>query len=249
MLNPSHTRSTSRMMILPAILLLVTAACGDDDAGSTTSLRAVASSTQATTTTTVSPTTTHPAPGTSPTTTAPPTATTPETVPRPTELIFRPDGLGVVSFGDPPDLVIATIETLVGFAPTDDTGWADAFDVGFAVCPGTTVRLVDFEGLLVMFTDGGLYAPEGTEQFFSYAYVREPPVIGPGPPEGINLGTTVEELLVLYPDAEMVPEDPRLGPSFFVTTPDPYPLLFGSLSGVAPTDQIESIRGGTGCGG
>lgn len=246
--GPNHATSASRVMILPVILLLVTAACGDD-AGSTTSRPVVTSSTQAPTTTTVSTTTTQPAPATSPTTAAVPTTTAPETVPPPTELIFRPDGLGVVSFGDPPDLVLATIETLVGFPPTADTGWANAFDVGFAVCPGTIVRLVDFEGLLVMFTDGGLYAPEGTEQFFSYAYVREPPVIAPGPPEGINLGMTVEELLAFYPNAEVVPDDPRLGPSFSVATPDPYTLLFGSLSGIAPTDQIKSIRGGTGCGG
>ena len=244
MSDTSYTFLASRSTVLVVVLLLVSAACGDDSTGPTTSFPAVTSSTPATATTTTPTTTTQPVPATPPTTT-----TVIETVPRPTELSLRPDGLGVVSFGDPPDLVLATIEALVGFPPTADTGWAEPFDVGFAVCPGTVVRLVDFEGLLVMFTDGGLYAPEGTEQFFSYAYGRAPPAITSGPPDGINLGVTVEDLLAIYPDAELAPDDPRLGPSFSVATPDPYPLLFGSLTGVAPADQIKSIRGGTGCGG
>ena len=238
-------------MFVVAMALLV-AACGDDDAGSTTSRAAVAPDTQGTPTTAALTTTTQPAPppSTTPSTTETTVQTTStEALPLPTELAFRPDGLGVVSFGDPPDLVLSTIEALVGLSPTADTGWADPFDVGFAVCPGTVVRLVDFEGLLVMFTDGGLYAPEGTEQFFMYAYSGEPPVIASGPPDSLKLGMTVAELLEIYPDASLNPDDPRFGPSFSVATPDPYTLLYGSLSGVASGDQIEYIRGGTGCGG
>lgn len=222
---------------------LLLAACGDDGAGPTTSASVASSATGDQGAATTATTEAVPEPAT---TIASPVGTE---AARTTELALRPDGLGVVAFGDPPEMVLTTVEGIVGFPPTADTGWTDPADAGFAVCPGTVVRLVDFEGLLLMFTDGGLYAPAGIEHFFSYAYGSEPPVIASGPPDNINLGATVADLLAVYPDAELVPDDPRLGPSFFVQTPAIFPLLFGTLSGLGPSDQIESIRGGTGCGG
>ncbi len=183
-----------------------------------------------------------------PTTAAPaPTTTTTEAVPLPTELVFRPDGLGVVSFGDPPDEVLAAVESYVGFPPTDDTGWVDA--ATFApVCPGPTVRLVEFDNLLLLFADGGYFAPSGTEQFVSYLYFGGSPEILAGPPVSIDVGGTVEELLAMYPDADVIPDYGRFGPTFSIPSPVGGALLWGELTGVGLADEIVSIRGGIGCG-
>jgi hypothetical protein len=158
---------------------------------------------------------------------------------------FRPDGLGAASFGDPPELVVALVEALLGFAATDDTGWIPAEQVA-PVCPGPTVRIVEFDNLGLLFADDGYFAPSGTEQFVEYWYYGNPPLIATGPPDGINVGSTIEDLLAVYPEAEIVPESDRLGPTFSVGAGGEQ--LWGQLSGVATNDEIISIFGGVGCG-
>jgi hypothetical protein len=158
---------------------------------------------------------------------------------------FLPNGLGFVSFGDTPELVLARVAAVLGIPATSDTGWVEASEIA-PICPGPTVRIVEFDNLGLLFADDGYFAPAGTEQFVAYWYDGPPPLIGTGSPNGINVGSTVEDLLAIFPDAEMVPDTGRFGPTFALGTGGE--LLWGVVTGLSPDDRIISIFGGIGCG-
>jgi hypothetical protein len=165
----------------------------------------------------------------------------------PTPPAFRPDGLGFATFGDPPERVVARVEAVLGFPPTDDTGWVPVTEItGF--CPGPNLRIVQFDNLGLLFSDGDYFAPEGTRHFVSYFYFGTPPLIDTTRSDGVNVGATVEDLLAVYPDAEIIPESGRFfGPAYVVGSDGE--LLFGQLTGVSPDDEITSVYGGVGCAG
>jgi hypothetical protein len=159
-------------------------------------------------------------------------------------ITFRPGGLGIVAFGDPPAWVISAVESTLGFPPTADSGWIPSSEVA-PVCPGPTVRIVEWDSLGILFADDGYFAPPGTEQFVAYWHYGVPPWVGTQ--DGVGVGATVTDLLAVHPDALITSESGRFGPTFSIAGGDGE-LLWGELTGVSGADEITSISGGIGCG-
>ena len=151
-------------------------------------------------------------------------------------------GLGVATFGEPADTVVAALTTLLG-EPTEDTGFVDPFLIG--TCATNELRRVSWDSLAVLFGDNGT---PGSRQFFSYAYgdvtdlAAEP--IGLFTPAGIGIGATVTDLRAAYPVVQIAAgEEGLFETSFFVDE-----TLAGLLTGPADTDLVTVIFGGPFCG-
>lgn len=228
-----------RKPVLPIVLAAVTAlaalalaACGDDaDSPFTTSTSTTAAGTTEATTTTTATTTTE-------TTTVAPTLGPP-----PLPLEFLADGLNIVAFGATPEEAITVVGTYLGLAPTFDSGWGPAWG-DYGACPGNEYRQVEFEGLVLQFTDADLFQPAGTRHFFAWSYDGTPPDVAFGP---LEVGTTVAELQALYPAVQLFADDPIYGDTFRVEGADGE-QLWGRLTGVDPGDTIVYLTGGWGCG-
>jgi hypothetical protein len=228
-----------RLSAMLAVVLVV-ASCGGDSAVITTTSGAsntTETATDATTTSAPATTTTE----TASTTTAPATTTT-EALDEP--ILFLPTGLGVVTFGMDPDDTVAAMALLLG-PPTDDTGWVDSF-ANFGVCPGPNARRTSWGGLHLLFTDDGPFVGGGP-QFFSYSYLGGEPGPTPGPPESVDAGNSVDQVLAIWPGAELNPGDEFFGASFRVDLGGGE-QLYGRLTGITGTDTVTEIYGGYGCG-
>lgn len=228
----------NRIGTVVALTLLV-AACGDDTSVTASPTTTVGLTTTSSSTT-VPPTTTTEAPTT---TTEAPTTTTTSTVPPPA-FEFRTDGLGIADFGDSPDVVIAAMTDLFG-PPIQDTGWIEEF-----LCPGPMDRFVHFGvvtfDLYVFFTTGDLFAPAGTQHFYTYVYNGATQV--PVHPPALAVGTKVYELQALHPSVTF-PENPFLAGEYDFDVGGPgAQLLHGRVSGTNPGDVVLSVQGGIGCG-
>jgi hypothetical protein len=241
----------SRAMIL-AVVLLLAGACDDGrtdaqpSSTTTTTLGSIGIDTEFPT----APPETEP-----PTTRAPATTSTTEDEGPP--VVLRGDGLGAHRFGDPVDEVIAGL-TLRWAPPDQDSGWVPAGSSPIGVCPGNEVRVVEWQGFSVLFSDGPTpFGPGGRRHFFSWTYQArdlDRPAPDPGgnrprltTPEGISVGMTVADLQRAYGQRlEIFDEEGGPGPSFGVQTADGG--LFGSLTSVEPGGIIRNIIGGGGCG-
>jgi hypothetical protein len=155
-------------------------------------------------------------------------------------------GLGDVQFGADADQTVIYVNSVLG-KPTRDTGWVDPLTAGGS-CPGTTIRLVDWNDLQLFFTDQSP-AVQGLRHFASFSYG---PAVTPGQPNpfglvtgnGIGLGSTVKELKAAYPSAQIIPGDAlATGPQFTIEQG-----LHGFLTGVKNADTVISFVGGFGCG-
>jgi hypothetical protein len=229
--------SRSLLSVLLASTLFA-GACGGDGTVLTTTTTPATTSTAGTTT--AATTTTTGADVT--TTTAPATTTT--TGPLEEPILFRPDGLGVATFGTDPDDTVATMALFLG-PPTDDTGWVSSFDT-FGVCPGPNARQVGWGELFLLFTDEGPF-PGGGPQFFSYSYRGSAPGPTPGPPESIDAGVTVDQVLAIWPTAVVTAGDEFFPPHFRVEQ-GAGEQLYGTLTGLSATDTVIEVYGGYGCG-
>lgn len=196
--------------------------------------------------------TTAPTP-TSPPTTAPSTttssATTTTTVPDPRSLlVLEPDGLGEVPFGMETSEALARLRELLG-DPDEDTGWIPSFSA-FGTCPGNEVRVVRWRTLEVFFSDGPTdWGPAGVRHFFSYSNsaLVDAPVLDLATREGLRIGSTVGDVRAFYGDDAVIADDPFFPPSFQYDVPGAG-FLWGLVSGGEPTDVVQSIAGGFGCG-
>jgi hypothetical protein len=228
----------SRTAALLTATLLV-AACGGDGTVLTTTTGPATTTTAAPTTTLDSATSTTAAA----TTTSAPEATT-ITGPHEEPILFLPDGLGLVTFGMSPIDTIATMVTFIG-PPTNDTGWVNAFE-NFGVCPGPNARMVSWGELHLLFTDEGPF-PGGGEQFFSYQYLGGDPGPTPGPPQSVDAGVTLDQVLDIWPTAVVMEGDEFFPPNFRAEE-DLGELLYATLTGVSGADTVIDIYGGYGCG-
>ena len=161
---------------------------------------------------------------------------------------FLPEGIGFADFGDNPDPVMAAAELLFG-APTSDTGWLAGGFGDYGVCPGTEFRRVSYlaDTLILIFSDADYFAGGGVRNFISYAY-SGPTMLTAGPPASVDIGTTVAEVLSIYPTAIVVGDDPLLGPSFYYTPGSGYEGVYGILTGTTDSDVVTYVVGGVGCG-
>ena len=229
-----------RLALLGAVTGLVLGACGGD--GSVllgTPPTTVAPTTSEAPPTTAAPVTTG--------TTSPPTTET--TAPPPTlgpalePLEFLRDGLKITDFGDTPPVAINAVRDYLGMETTFNSNWGPAWG-DYGACPGTEYRQVRFGGLILMFTDAGYFAPEGTRHFFAWSYDGDPPNITMGP---LDIGMTVASLQALYPAVVIYADDPIFGDTFRLAGPG-QEQLWGRLTGTGAGDTVIHLVGGTGCG-
>lgn len=151
---------------------------------------------------------------------------------------LRGDGLGVVELGAAPDVAIAAVSAALG-QPTADTGWQSASSA-YGTCPGTQVRGVEWDHLVLLFTDGA--TPYGRSQhLFSWRLTGAPPALGTA--KGLGYKATVADAQELYPGEVEVtpPQDPFPG---FVTIKLPGGPITGYLEG----DVLTNLEAGAPCG-
>lgn len=198
-------------------LTLVIAACVDGGGGATVADRAT-STTAATTSTTLEVTTTSVAPD--------------------AQIELRGDGLGVTTFGAPPDEAVTAVTDVLG-PPTLDTGWEASFS-SYGTCPGERTRGVEWDHLVLLFTDGATDYGNG-EHLFTWRITGAPPALGTA--KGLGYRATVADAKELYPGAVEVaePDDPFPG---FVRVA----LEGGTITGYLDGDVITNLEAGAGCG-
>lgn len=190
---------------------------------------------------TVPPETSVATTSTSTTTTTTPTTTT--SIPDGSSLVLRSDSLGDARFGVEPSSVISYVESVLGPAD-DDSGWTDPFSV-FGTCPGTEVRGVRWGDLLLLFGDDSEF-DTGRRHFFHW---QVGPTLGVTPSPtglatdgGIGVGSTVDELTRVHPEAEIF-DDAVFGPGFEIERG-----LFGTLTEIGDDATVLTLFGGTSCG-
>jgi len=222
----------SLALVVTAAALALAACSADSPGAATTSSAAVTTVTDATTSSTDSPSTTS---------TEPATTTTHLLV---LGLELSSEGLGARLFGDDGEAMIAYVAAILG-AADEDSGWLSTQAEGLA-CPGTEVRFVRWHDLTLTFSDESPYA-SGSRHFAAYTYGpaagAEIEPWGLQTIDGLGVGSTVEDLQGLYPEAVVHPSDELSGPSFYIEEG-----LRGFLTGTEPTDQVISFVGGYGCG-
>jgi hypothetical protein len=209
----------ARAVVVMPVTVLLLAACGGEGATSTTRPAAATASTEATTTTTAP---------------AEPTPAAPAEL----AIVLRGDGLGVVDLGATPGAAIAAVTAALG-APTLDTGWESSFSA-YGTCPGEQIRGVEWDSLVLLFTDGDTAYGSG-EHFFTWRLTGAPPALGTA--KGLGYHATVADAQALYPDAVEVIEPDEPFPGFLQIALDG-----GVITGYLDGDVITNLEAGAGCG-
>ena len=176
-----------------------------------------------------------------------------------------PDGASASSlleFGDDPDLVIATMNTLLGVeGPEFDFGWVatDGFPEGVLCRDGTTeARLVGYGDLTLVFWDAPTdFDPAGGRHWAAYRVSYVSPDFGTNTPglgipadptqstPSVIIGSTTDEIAGSWPIDEATGVI-----SFFTGEGDE--RLTGSLSDdprSGPIGSVSAFRGGIWCDG
>jgi hypothetical protein len=155
------------------------------------------------------------------------------------DIVLRGDGLGVVDLGADPDAAVDAVSESLG-TPTEDTGWQSSFST-YGTCPGEQIRGVEWEHLVLLFTDGGTTYGDGPH-LFSWRITGSPPALGTA--TGFGYHATAADAEELYPgDVEVVPAD------------DPFPGLLqidaegGTITAyLDDADVVTNLEAGVGCG-
>ena len=216
-----------RGLVVFVCVLAMAAACGND---------------------VTAPTSTSPATTVTTTTTTEDTATS-EASPAPSDSTERPpagnqlllsDGLGAVRFGTPSDDALPQLIELVGSEPTDDSTTTGEMPQGFGGRTISTVRFVSFGPLTAIFSDADYYRDDGAMHFAGWI------LSGPGPanwatPQGITIGSTVDELQTAFGDQLRLPSTLEECTGTWMFGVGPTELGFeGEISG-PPTDGSSSV--------
>ena len=165
--------------------------------------------------------------------------TTSTTEPAPAAIALRGDGLGVVALGAAPDEAIAAVGEELG-EPSLDSGWEPSSS-SYGTCPGEQIRGVEWDGLVLLFTDADTAVGSG-EHLFTWRVTGAPPAIATA--KGLGFGATATDAEELYPgQVEKVPEE------------DPFPAFLeveaegGRITAyLDETDTITNLEAGPGCG-
>lgn len=211
------------LLLATALVLAVTpAACSDDDGGdggpsTSTAPEEVTGSTGGSTT-------------------EGPTTTLPEAA---VEVVLRGDGLGVVELGAPPAEAVDALTEALG-APTRDTGWEPAFSE-YGTCPGEQIRGVEWDHLVVLFTDGDTELGSG-EHLFAWRVTGAPPAVGTA--NGFGWGATATDAEELYPgQVERVPAEEPF-PAFLLVEAEG-----GTITAYLDEDDtVTNLEAGVPCG-
>jgi len=224
------------LAVYVATAVFILAACGGGGATTETLVPLP------TTPTTTLPTTLPPMTTTTSTTVSSSTSSTSTTVSPAETLVLRSDGLGDSLFGVDAAAMIAIVTELLG-KPDSDSGYVPTTKK-YKLCPGTQVRSVRWGDLMLMFGAESAYA-EGRLHFFSWNYGPvagiAPIPMGPTTDGDITLGSTVAELLRVYPSAEIFMDDVA-GASFTLES-----TLSGILSDQTPNGVVIAMYGGNAC--
>lgn len=166
-------------------------------------------------------------------------------------LELRTDGLGDFSFGRPMVKVFPALVELLG-EPVGDIqvhgdmpmGWGDV---------DTMVRLVDFDGIRVVFDDWkGYFRKDGVMHLVSWSVEKRQVSNGLvlATPEGISVGANVPDLQAAFGSSLHLPDvgQPGCGgpPWYFAVAPEEPWGLIGSLSGPPsnPHAHVEGMAAG-----
>jgi hypothetical protein len=249
------------VMALILAVVVVANLGGDDVAvGESTTTNLETTSTAAETTTTVQETTTTETPET--TTSAPPettTTTTTTTLPPETTTTASPGtvelhdegiyaGAEWLYFGFDDEAAIAAVTAVLG-APSEDSGWIEAFSSPYGVCPAPVVRGVHWDSLILLFTQADTdFWSGGVPHFYAYNYYGDAANLETT--EGVAIGDTLARLKAAYPGPKLEihenPFDPSAG--FWLYDRQMWTSMSGFATGQADADTIGSINGGIGCG-
>jgi hypothetical protein len=141
--------------------------------------------------------------------------------------------------GAAPDDAVAAVTSALG-EPTTDTGWQPSFSA-YGTCPGEQIRGVEWDHLVLLFTDGETSYGRG-QHLFSWRITGSPPALGTA--TGFGYRATAADAEELYPDAvEVVPAD------------DPFPAFLqiaadgGTITAyLDDADVVTNLEAGAACG-
>lgn len=239
--------------VLLAVLIVVLIAnsdSGETVAGDTTTTVHEVSSTVADSTTTVPETTTSSTPETTTSSTRPPEPTTTTAVPGTVELtrVGVQAGETWVPFSQDDETTITAVTAVLG-APTHDSGWVDAVSSPYGVCPPPMVRGVHWDDLVLLFTQAETdFWTEGVPHFYAFTYTNTNPELFT--PEGIGIGSSLEQLDATYGGPDLVIDEAWFDPSvgFWSYKSAAWTGLWGFATGQSFAHVVTSINGGHGCG-
>jgi hypothetical protein len=216
-----HRRASA--LLLVAVAALLAGACTDDGSAASDA------------TTTEAPTS---GTGDATTTSAADTSTSDTAAAAPAEIVLRGDGLGVVDLGADPAAAVAAVTAALG-EPTLDTGW-ESSSSSYGTCPGQQIRGVEWEHLVLLFTDGDTAYGTG-EHLFTWRITGAPPALGTA--RGLGYQATVADAEELYPGDVEVTEPDEPFPGFLTIAGDG-----GVITGYLDGDVITNLEAGAGCG-
>lgn len=163
----------------------------------------------------------------------------------PGPLTLAIDGVGAQRFGQPADPVIAALSGELG--PPSDDRTEPAARSSYGLCPGTEVRVAEWGGFALLFTDGDtVYAPGGSFRFFAWRLVDRGAATPPlATAVGIDLGDTAADVRAAYGADAQVFEDDVAGPAFTVgSRPD---QLRGDLTSLTDSGTVVGLAAGAIC--
>ncbi len=241
------------LAVIIAVLVFVSLGDSEPEAAATTSTGAETTTTPPASTTTVADATT------STTTSAPPDTTTTSAPPETTTTTAAPDTVeltrvGVqagdtwVPFAENDEVAIAAVSAVLG-VPDHDSGWVDALSSPYGVCPPPVVRGVHWGDLVLMFTQAETdFWTAGVPHFYAFNYTNTIPELFT--PEGIGIGSSLEQLDAAYGGPDLIIDEAWFDPSagFWSYKMAPWTGLWGFATGQTFDDVVNSINGGQGCG-
>ena len=248
------------MALILAFIVVTNLGDGDTVAADTSTTAPETTTTSPETSTTVAETTTTmTAPETTTTSTAPPETTTTSTAPETTTTTAAPGTVeltrvGVqaggtwVPFSENDEVAIAAVTAVLG-APTHDSGWVDAFSSPYGVCPPPVVRGVHWGDFLMVFTQAETdFWTAGVPHFYAFHYTNTSPELFT--PEGIGIGSSLEQLDAAYGGPDLVIDEAWFDPSvgFWSYKLATWTGLWGYATGQTFAHTVTSINGGQGCG-
>lgn len=154
-------------------------------------------------------------------------------------IVLRGDGLGIAVLGATPEPAIAAVTAALG-EPTTDTGW-QVSSSSYGTCPGDQIRGVEWNHLVLLFTDGQTRYGSG-EHLFAWRITGAPPALGTA--TGFGYHATAADADELYPGAvEVVPPDDPF-PGFLQVTAEG-----GTITAyLDDADVVTNLEAGAPCG-